>query len=205
MGWIIAFAILFLIAILPVGVRILYDAGGPLVHVLAGPVKFKVFPGKKKDPDAPPKKKKAKSKSSGKTGKNVSSGKKKKGGSLSDFYPFVTLVLDFLLDFKNKLRIKCLDLKIIMAGGDPADLAINYGKAWAAIGNLWPKLETWFVIKKRDVEVECDFEGSETTIAARVDLVIPFGRLLALVVRYGIRAIKEYLNFRKKRQGGITV
>ena len=92
-----------------------------------------------------------------------------------------------------------------MAGGDPADLAINYGKAWAAVGNLWPRLETWFVIKKRNVEVECDFEGSETTVSARLDLTITLGRILSLVVRYAIRGLKEFLNFRKKRKGGITV
>ena len=209
MGWIITLAILFLLAILPLGVNVIYDAGGPLVRVIAGPLKLKVFPGKKKDPDAPPKPKKEKKKKPAEKDaekkKSGTSGKQKKGGSVTDFFPFVTLVLDFLLDFRNKLRVNCLELKIIMAGGDPADLAINYGKAWAAIGNLWPRLETWFVIKKRDVEVECDFEGSETTVAARMDLTITLGRLLSLIVRYAIRALKEYLNFRKKRKGGITV
>jgi hypothetical protein len=209
MGWIIALAIIFLLAIMPLGVSVLYDSGGPLVRVVAGPIKLKVFPGKKKDPDAPPKPKKEKKKktpakdSGGKqTGQKV---KKKSGGPISDFFPFVTLVLDFLLDFRNKLRINCLELKLIMAGGDPADLAINYGKAWAAVGNLWPRLETWFVIKKRNVEVECDFEGSETTVFARLDLTITLGRILSLVVRYAIRGLKEFLNFRKKRKGGITV
>lgn len=209
MGWIIALAIIFLLAIMPLGVSVRYDSGGPLVRVVAGPIKLKVFPGKKKDPDAPPKPKKEKKKktpakdSGGKqTGQKV---KKKSGGPISDFFPFVTLVLDFLLDFRNKLRINCLELKLIMAGGDPADLAINYGKAWAAVGNLWPRLETWFVIKKRNVEVECDFEGSETTVFARLDLTITLGRILSLVVRYAIRGLKEFLNFRKKRKGGITV
>lgn len=209
MGWIIALAIIFLLAIMPLGVSVRYDSGGPLVRVVAGPVKLKVFPGKKKDPDAPPKPKKEKKKktpakdSGGKqTGQKV---KKKSGGPISDFFPFVTLVLDFLLDFRNKLRINCLELKLIMAGGDPADLAINYGKAWAAVGNLWPRLETWFVIKKRNVEVECDFEGSETTVSARLDLTITLGRILSLGVRYAIRGLKEFLNFRKKRKGGITV
>lgn len=209
MGWIIALAIIFLLAIMPLGVSVRYDSGGPLVRVVAGPIKLKVFPGKKKDPDAPPKPKKEKKKktpakdSGGKqTGQKV---KKKSGGPISDFFPFVTLVLDFLLDFRNKLRINCLELKLIMAGGDPADLAINYGKAWAAVGNLWPRLETWFVIKKRNVEVECDFEGSETTVSARLDLTITLGRILSLVVRYAIRGLKEFLNFRKKRKGGITV
>lgn len=212
MGWIITLVILFLLAILPLGVSVIYHAEGPLVRVIAGPLKIKVFPLKKKDPDKPQKPKKEKPKKEKKKGtdpeakkKKAAAKKEKKGGSVTDFLPFVELVFDFLLDFRNKLRLNCLELKIILAGGDPADLAINYGKAWAALGNLWPRLETWFVIKKRDVEVECDFEGSDTTIYARLDLTITLGRLLALVVRYAIRALKEFLNFRKKRNGGTTV
>ena len=49
----------------------------------------------------------------------------------------------------------------MLGGGDPCDLAINYGKAWAALGNLWSRLEQFFVIKKRDVEIQCDFEASQ--------------------------------------------
>ena len=89
-----------------------------------------------------------------------------------------------------------------MAGGDPCDLAINYGKAWAAVGNLMPALERWFVIKKRNVEVECDFTASQTLVTARLDISITLGRLLSLAAVYGIRALKEFLNFKKKRKGG---
>lgn len=203
MGLIITFAIIFLLAILPLGVSAIYNEDGPLVRVVAGPVKIPVFPLKKKDPDKPVKKKKEKPKAEKKSQKQGTA--KKKGGPISDFYPFVTLVLDFLQDFKSKLRVDMLKLHITLAGGDPADLAVNYGKTWTAVGNLWPRLETWFVIKKRDVEVLCDFEGSATTVDARLDLTITLGRLLALVVRYGIRGLKEFLNFRNKRNGGRAV
>ena len=209
MGWIITLAILFLLAILPLGVNVIYDAGGPLVRVIAGPLKLKVFPGKKKDPDAPPKPKKEKKKKpvekDAEKRKSGTSGKQKKGGSVTDFFPFVTLVLDFLLDFRNKLRVNCLELKIIMAGGDPADLAINYGKAWAALGNLWPKIEEWFVIKKRNVQVQCDFEGSQTLITARMDLTVTLGRILSLVFRHGFKAIKELFKINNKRKGGASL
>ena len=50
MGWLIALGIVFLLAVLPIGVRIRYDSEGILVRVIAGPVKITVFPlpGKKK-------------------------------------------------------------------------------------------------------------------------------------------------------------
>jgi len=198
MGWLIALAILVLLAILPLGVSIAYDEEGPRAKVIAGPVKILVFP-LKKDPNKPPKPKKAKKE---KPKKPASKSKPKQGGPISDFYPFVTLVLDLLTDFRRKLRVELLLLKITLAGGDPADLAINYGKAWAAVGNLWPRLEELFVIKKRDVEVQCDFEGGSTTIIARLDLSITLGRVLSMGVRYAIRALKEFLIFRKKRKGG---
>ena len=97
-----------------------------------------------------------------------------------------------------------LELKLILAGGDPCDLAVNYGRAWAAVGNLMPQLERLFVIKKRDVEVECDFTASETLVIARLDLTITLGRLLGLAIVYGIRALREFLKLQKKRKGGAT-
>ena len=205
MGWIITFVILFLLAILPLGVSLVYDEDGAVLRVIAGLIRIKVFPTPKPDPDKPPKAKKAKKEKAKPEKKTGAAAAKKKGGSISDFFPFVTMALDFLLDFRNALRFDRVELKLILAGGDPADLAINYGRAWEALGNLWPRLETWFVIKKRNVEVACDFEGSATTILARVDLTITLGRVIALLVRYGIRGIKEFLNFRKKRNGGTTV
>ena len=75
--------------------------------------------------------------------------KKKKGGSLQDFLPVLDRVLDFLSAFRRKLRIKHLELTLILGGGDPCDLAINYGRGWAALGNLVPLLDQAFVIKNR--------------------------------------------------------
>ena len=51
MGLWITIGILTLLAILPLGVRILYDAAGPVVKIVLGPVKLSVFPRKKKKPN----------------------------------------------------------------------------------------------------------------------------------------------------------
>ena len=110
--------------------------------------------------------------------------------------------LDFLGEFRRKLRLDKLELKLILGGGDPDDLAVNYGKAWAAVGNLMPQLERIFVIRKRNIEVECDFMAEQTLVIARVQVTITVGRLLATLVRYGIRAMREYLKITNKRKGG---
>ena len=204
MGWWITLGILFLLAILPLGVCVRYNADGPLVRIIAGPLKFTVVPAKRKKKDKPKKDKKKKAEKQKQVGASAPSGdpQKEKGGSLLDFLPLVKTLFEFLGDFRRKLRVRNLQLKLIMAGGDPYHLAMNYGKAWAAVGNLLPKLEQWFVIKKRDVEVECDFVESQTKVIARMDLTITLGRLLAAVFRFLFKAAIQYFKIKNKRKGG---
>ncbi len=200
MGWVIALGILVLLAILPLGASVKYNAEGLSLKLIAGPIRLQILPGKKKDPqkkkDAPekPKQKKAAKKSE--------EPPKEAGGSVTDFLPLVQILLQLLDGLRRKLRINRLELKMILAAEDPCDLAVNYGRAWAALGNLWPQLERCFVIKKRDVEVECDFTAAETLIIARGDITITLGRLLGLLVYHGVRAVKTYLNIMNSRKGG---
>lgn len=211
MGWLITLGILVLLAILPLGAAVKYNADGFFLSVIAGPVRIPILPGKKKDPDVEKKKKEEKKakkaeKSNKKPAKTENEPKKKeKGGPITDFLPIVKTALQLLNSFRKKLRIKRLDLKLIMAADDPCDLAVNYGKANAAMGNLLPLLEQCFVIKKRDIEIECDFESNQTVILARADLTITLGRLLGILVWYGVRALKQFLSIQKKRKGGKQV
>ncbi len=199
MGWLIALGILVLLAILPLGVAVRYSDAGPLVKLIAGPIRLRLFPRKKTESQ----KKKAQPKEQKPKGKEKSKAPtEEKGGSLTDFLPLIRIALDFLNGFRRKLRIKRLDVKLIMAAEDPCDLAINYGKAWAAVGNLWPLLERCFVIKKRNVEVACDFTASETLVIARAEITVTLGRLLCLLVYHGIRVLKAYLNIQKSKEGG---
>ena len=200
MGWLIAAGIIVLLAILPLGVSAIYNEDGPLVRVIAGPVRVKLFPLKKKERKSPKTVKKVKSKGSPKPKKKKEP--TKVGGSILDFMPLLNVALDFLNGLRKKLRVNLLEMKLILAGGDPCDLALNYGKAWAALGNMTPFLDRVFVIKKRDLNVECDFTEEKTLIYARLDLTITLGRLLGLVVCTAIRALKEYLNIMNKRKGG---
>ena len=65
-----------------------------------------------------------------------------------------------------------------------------------------PKLERFLVIRKRNLEVECDFTSEKTLVFVRLELTITLGRLLGLAVVYGIRGLREYLKISKKRKGG---
>lgn len=199
MGWWIALGVLTLIAILPIGVSAHYDGDGPRVFLLTGPVRIQVYPQKKhRKKEKPPKIQKNKTDES--TGKKAD--KQVKGGSIQDFLPLVDLVLDFLSDFGRKLRVNHLQMKLILAGSDPDVLAANYGRGWAILGNLIPLLENAFIIKRRDLEVECDFLGDKTTITARLDITITIGRLFFLLIVRGIPIFRELLKQMKTRKGG---
>lgn len=230
MGWLITLGILTLLAVLPLGVSVRYDEGGAVVRVIAGPVRITLFPRPKKD-KKPKKEKKPKKdkKSKEKPGTEPAQKPaeqpdaaptaatkaepakpeqkekpKSSGGSITDFLPLVQIALDMLGAFRRRLRLNRLELKLIMAADDPCDLAVNYGRAWAAVGNLMPRLERVFVIQKRDIEVECDFEATQTKIIARLDLTITLGRILATAVVYGVKALVEFLKIKNKRKGGAT-
>ena len=122
------------------------------------------------------------------------------GGSLERFVPWIRLALDFLGALRRKIRLNNLYLHVVLAGDDPCDLAVNYGRAWAAVGDLLPKLERIFVIRKRDIQVDCDFAAEKITVAARGDMTVTLGRTLCLGTIYGIRALKIFLTM--KREGG---
>ena len=204
MGWLITAGVLLLLAVLPLGVNAVYDGNGPVARLIAGPIRVQIYPSKSKKEEKVKKDKKKTEKSANSTEAQKTGTKStpKKGGSVRDFFPLITLLLELLGDFRRKLRVNKLELRIIMAGDDPCDLAVNYGKAWAALGNLMPQLERLFVIRKREVEVECDFTSDKTLIFARLDLTITLGRLLHLGVYHGIRILRQYLTIMKTRKGG---
>lgn len=195
MGWLIALAVIGGLAILPLGVRGMYDSNGPRLWLLLGPARLALFPSRKEE------KTKSKSQKKQPQAKAETNGKKQ-GGSFSDFLPIVKVVLDFLGDFRRKLRVKRLEIHILMAGDDPCDLAENYGKACAVLASLEPQLERTFVIKKKKLRLDCDFTESKSQVWGLVDLTIPLYRLLSLLIRHGRSGLGEFMKLKKRRKGG---
>lgn len=212
MGWLITLGVLSCLAVLPLGVDAAYDEDGIRVSVAVWRFSFLVFPRPKKESKKKPEEKPAAAEPKETEEESLpkppqppekpAQPKEKKGGSLLDFIPFVKLAVSFLDSLRRKLRLDILDVKVTLAGGDPCDLATNYGRVWAAVGSLMPRLENWFVIKKRNVDVQCDFTASDILILAHLRLTITVGRALSLVAVYGCRALKEFLILKKKRKGG---
>lgn len=203
MGWLITLGILVILAWLPLGATVRYNDQGVALKVIAGPVRIPILPKKKaQEKEKPKKEEKPKKRQSVAKKTEAPKPQEEKGGPVTDFLPLVQTALDLLNAFRKKLRINHLYLKLIMASDDPCDLAVNYGRANAAMGNLLPLLERCFVIKKRDIEIECDFESAKTVIIARADLTITLGRLLGILIWYGVKALKQFLSIQNKRKGG---
>ena len=202
MGWLIALAVIVLVADCPLGVSARYDENGPLVRLQAGFLRIPLIPSSKDKKKKKDKTKKAVNKAAPAQKAAAPAKKEKRGGSFTDFLPLVQVGLNFLGEFRRKLRVKKLELKLVMAGDDPCDLAVNYGRMNASLAALIAQLERVLVIQKRDVHVDCDFTASETVILARLDLTITLGRILSIAVRYGVRGLMTFLKIKKQREGG---
>ena len=203
-GWLIALGIvlvIILIPLLPVGMLVIYNKEGLQLFVHIWFLKFPldIFKSTKKD--------------EGKTSESESGLKKftsrakkaitdKEGGKISEFMPLLDAALKLLADLRRKIYVKNLSLNLILGGEDACELALNYGRAWAAVGNLIPLLEQILKIKKRDVQVNCDFTSASTKIYARIQISISLWRLIHLVAKYGIPVYREYEEIINNNEGG---
>lgn len=197
MGWLIALGVLTLLAVLPVGVKALYGEEGFFLSLIIGPVKVRIFPARDK-------KKKAKKEQPPASADKKTEDQEKKRGKLSDFLPIVQTALEFLKGFFKAVRIRLLELDIAVGGDDPCDIAVNYGRLWAAVSNALPILEKFLTVKKRKIDITCDFTLEQTKVYARVDAVIGLGVLLVLVLRYGLKILFAYNSINNSRKGGIN-
>lgn len=200
MGWLIALVVLVLLGCLPLGASVRYNKGGLRVWLLVGKIRITLYPVPgwlDRLLHKPPKEEKQPKKTKPQP-KERPEAPTQGGGDWKRFLPLLRTGLDFLGDLRRKLRVDRLVLRLTLGGGDPADLALNYGRAWAALGNLMPQVERVFVIKKRDVEVQCDFLSENTTVVFAMDLTVTLGRLLSLAVVYGIRVIKQFSSMKNK-------
>lgn len=231
-GWWIALGVillLFVILLLPLGISFRFDDAGLRIGVIIGLLKLTVFPNKwlkkidwagllskKSKPAEGTASPKPDSQPEGQiqpVGEPAQPQQPKtssleqikdllQGGQLKEFIPLVELLLELLDDFRWKLRVNRIELQFVLACDDPCDLAILYGQAWSAVGNLFPILERSMVIKKRNIEILCDFMADKPRVKARLDLTITIGRLLLLGGKHGIKILLKFLDIYKTFKGG---
>lgn len=198
-------AVLVLIGCIPVGVDAAYGEGGVLLSAKIGFFRLQILPAKPKKPKKAKKSKQQKPAASPApsaapdTPAAEAAPQKKLAlpGGLDGILRLVNLALSTLGDLRRKLRVEELTLHVTFAGDDPADAALHYGQAWAAVGALMPALDRLFVIKKRDICPILDYNREQMSVDAHLILTITIGRALALGLKAGLGFLK-LLNDSKK-------
>ena len=198
-------AVLVLIGCIPVGVDAAYGEGGVLLSAKISFFRLQILPAKPKKPKKAKKSKQQKPAASPApsaapdTPAAEAAPQKKLAlpGGLNGILRLVNLALSTLGDLRRKLRVEELTLHVTFAGDDPADAALHYGQAWAAVGALMPALDRLFVIKKRDIFPILDYNREQMSVDAHLILTITIGRALALGLKAGLGFLK-LLNDSKK-------
>lgn len=191
MWWIIPVAIVLVIAglaLLPVGLSVTYDKNGLTAKLLVWFFHYKL-----NITEINEKSLQRRLKTKRKIEENPDFQPKlvRMDGSLRQFFPLLDLYLQLLFNPKYKLGVNMLELKLTMANDDPFDLAMNYGKAQTIIHSLMPQLERIFNIKKKKLDVGCDFLAEETMLYVRADLRLPLVRLIAALYDFIAAEMKQ--------------
>ena len=198
MIWLVVVILLICLLVLPFGVRVAYNENGLRLSLKIGPICVLIYPRKA----APKTKKKSSKADNDKVKKPTNSAQRYFKDGISDFWPILQLLYDLLKDFRRKLHISVLDLKLVIAGNDPCDVAVNYGRAWAAVSNLMPLLDQVLAIQYKNVSVECDFLSSKTKLLGDMELTMSVGRILHLFGFRGLKLLFSYIKIMNKRKGG---
>ena len=191
MWWIIPVAIALVIAglaVLPVGLRVIYDKDGLTAKLLVWFFTYKLNITEINEKSF---ERRMKTKKMMEENPDYQPPIIHPNGTLREFFPLLDLYLQLLFNKKYKLRVKLLELKLTMANDDPFDLAMNYGKAQMIIAGLLPQLERIFNIEKKEIDIACDFLAEETMLYARADLRMPLARLIGALVDFIAAEMKK--------------
>lgn len=195
-------ALLLLLGQVRVGCRVEYSAGGLTAWVRAGALSFRVFPWDRRKKDKPIKKKKAKraKKAPAREQPEKTPITEKAGGALDYAQALLPIALEAAGRFKRRLQVDTLYLELRVGSPDPADTALRYGQASAALGALWEPLVQAFRVKDGTAHVTVDFGAQAATLYGTAALSLKIGQILWLGLYFGIKALRGFLKVRKKHR-----
>ena len=197
--------VLFLIGQMKVGVGAEFAQEGLTVRARLGWIKIKVFPLPKKEGNGQ-KKKKRKNKSAQAVESKQKKAKAEKpvgekiGGALDLVKQFLPLALEAAGCFWRKLVMDELELCLTVGGSDPADAAMLYGQANAALAALWEPITNAFHVKDGHAQVRIDFDAPGMTLYGKAALSLKIGQILWLAVYFGGKALMRFLKYRSIRK-----
>lgn len=198
--------VLLLLGQIRVGCRAEYSQQGFFLWARLGPLRLRVFPWehkpRKKSKAQRPKEKKKKSGGEKKppAPQKEPTAAERLGGALEYAQALLPLGLEAAGCFYRRLRMDELYLEVTAGASDPADAALAYGRACAALGALWEPITRAFHVKAGRGQVRVDFDASATRVYGRASLSIKVGQALWLGLYFGSRALRRVLFVRKEKE-----
>lgn len=191
---------LLLIGQVRMGGRAEFSAAGFSLWIRLGRFKVKILPAKPKAPQEkkPKKPKKKKEPKKPKQEKEPIPLPEKVGGALEYAQALLPVALEAAGGMWRGLRVDVLELELTAGGDDPADAALLYGQANAALGALWHPLTRAFRVKDGAARVKLDFNAPGMTVYGTAELSIKIGTVVWIGLWAGFKALFGVLAARKR-------
>ena len=197
----VVLAVLLLLLFLPLGVRLSYDQAGFRAWARVACFSFRVYPPRPKDPDREARiQAKKKRKAAKKAKKQRKKDKKAKptppeeeqtpGGTLRFLFSALSPLAHAAGRLVRKIRIRELTLRVTWAAGNPADAAIGFGYANAALGILWGMLSANFHVRNPSLSCDVDYDAHSPTALFRARAVLTLGQALAVAIPLLFRLVR---------------
>lgn len=189
-------AVLWLISLIRVGGRVRYGKAGLFVTALAGPFRIQLLPLKPhKEKRSKKKKKPKKIKESPKEAETQKEQPQPEDrpGTLSRLMKLLPVAAEACGSLKRKIRIDDLELELIWGGGDPAAVALSYGRANAALGILWPIFDHNFKVKRHSFQIGIDYSAAQPAVELQAAVTLTVGQIVTLGLHYGIKALFTWI------------
>lgn len=192
--------VLFLLGQLKIGSVVEYGEAGLTVRVRLGPARLTVYPRQPKAKRKKEPKKKQRKKERKKKQEEPKQSEMPRGGALGLAKELLPLALEAAAGFKRRLVADRLELRLTAGAPDPADAALLYGRANAALGALWLPLTECFQVRDGRAHVEVDFARTAMDLYALAELSLRLWQLLWLVLFFGAKALSRYMRYRRQQR-----
>lgn len=182
----------------PIHVRAACGQGEISAGLQYGPLKLQLYPGRERAEEAAKgKKKSAEEKPDGDTDEKKAGFRLNRAQILYSLEKLPPILGKALRRTGRRLRFRPLKIHLLVAGSDPADTAVLYGKLEAALGAGLPALHRLVRIQDQDIRLFLDFQQEEMDCIADVGVSIRPWDLAVIGLCAGAGLLRWLIGFRR--------